>query len=402
MPDSATSANTPAGASGDARPWIVLIVDDEPAVHQVTRLALRNFDFDGRALELLSAYSVAEAKRALGERDDVAVILLDVVMETESAGLDLVRHIREDIGNEAIRIVLRTGQPGYAPEERIVRDYDINDYRDKTDLTAQKLSTTLYAALRSYRDIRRLQEATAMLARSTSAAKAAASARDAFVRTASHELRTPLNAIVGFADIMRLQAHGAFPDSRYLECAQVIHRSGTTFLGMVDNILEATEDRDHAIKLRESAFDLAECVDACLSQLELGNTRRTLRLEDGAPIRICADFTAVQRMLLALLVGVLRESDPSRRVEAAARKLGDGRIILYIIDDGADIDQALLTRMSDAKGDEAYYEEETGLGIGFAVARLLIEQHGGELRLEARGAGGMRANLIFPKERAAD
>ncbi|MCB1574895.1 MAG: DUF3369 domain-containing protein [Xanthomonadales bacterium] len=140
-----------------APPWKVMIVDDEPEVHQVTRLVLANFRFAERPLQLLSAFSSAEAEALLREHPDTAVILLDVVMETEQAGLDLVRAIRDRLDNHFVRIVLRTGQPGQAPEHEVVAAYDINDYKEKTELTAQKLSTTLYAALRAYRDMRTIE-----------------------------------------------------------------------------------------------------------------------------------------------------------------------------------------------------------------------------------------------------
>lgn len=138
-------------------PWKVLIVDDEPEVHNVTRLVLGNFRFAERPLELLSAYSSREAEKLLRGHDDIAVVLLDVVMDSEQAGLDLVRAIRERLRNQFVRIVLRTGQPGQAPEHEVIASYDINDYKEKTELTAQKLATTLYAALRAYRDMRTIE-----------------------------------------------------------------------------------------------------------------------------------------------------------------------------------------------------------------------------------------------------
>lgn len=133
--------------------WKVLIADDEPDVHKVTRMVLHNFTFDGFNLELISAYSGQEAKDIMAERDDIALAILDVVMEDEHAGLEVARYIREDLHNRYTRLVLRTGQPGQAPENEVIRNYDINDYKDKTELTTTKLNTLLYATLRSYRDI---------------------------------------------------------------------------------------------------------------------------------------------------------------------------------------------------------------------------------------------------------
>lgn len=133
--------------------WNILIVDDEEDVHRVTKLTLKRFCFDGKSVRFLSAYSATEAKKILVEQPDIAVILLDVVMEQENAGLELARYIRKELGNKMIRIVLRTGHPGQAPEESVTIDYDINDYREKTELTTQRLMTTVITALRSYRDL---------------------------------------------------------------------------------------------------------------------------------------------------------------------------------------------------------------------------------------------------------
>lgn len=137
--------------------WKVLIVDDEPEIHAVTKLALNDFIFQDRDIEFISAHSGEDAKRVLREHNDIAVILLDVVMETDDAGLRVARFIRDEIKNYFTRIILRTGQPGQAPELDVILNYDINDYKSKTELTSQKLFTSVISALRSYRDIINLE-----------------------------------------------------------------------------------------------------------------------------------------------------------------------------------------------------------------------------------------------------
>lgn len=138
----------------DKKPtWKVMLVDDEPDVHAVTRMALSGFNFSGKELEFISVYSGKDAKEAILQHPDTAIMLLDVVMETEHAGLDVAKYVREDAKNHFVRIILRTGQPGQAPEGKVITDYDINDYKEKTELTAKKLFTLMHASLRSYRDI---------------------------------------------------------------------------------------------------------------------------------------------------------------------------------------------------------------------------------------------------------
>jgi len=137
--------------------WKVLIVDDEQDVHESTCLALGREKVCGRALNFVHAYSSEEAKTILREQTDFAVILLDVVMESEHAGLELVHFIRDDCAIRDSRIILRTGQPGYAPELETIAKYEINDYKSKSELTRNKLFTTLTAAIRSYSQIRALE-----------------------------------------------------------------------------------------------------------------------------------------------------------------------------------------------------------------------------------------------------
>ena len=143
--------------TGECR-WKILIVDDEPDIHRTTRFVLKDFQFEGTRLEFLSAYSGAEAVDLMKANRDIAVVLLDVVMETSHAGLDCAREIRETLKNRLVRIILRTGQPGEAPERRVIIDYDINDYKHKTELTAQRLFTAVYTGIRSFRDMASIEK----------------------------------------------------------------------------------------------------------------------------------------------------------------------------------------------------------------------------------------------------
>jgi two-component system sensor histidine kinase ChiS len=157
-------------SKGDS--WKILIVDDEAEIHNITKLVLNDVTFDGKNLTFISAYSGAEAKIILDKNPDIALILLDVVMESDNAGLELVKYIRNVIGNLLVRIILRTGQPGQAPEDLVIVNYDINDYKTKTELTTRKLFTAIVTALRAFQTLIKLEESRQELAKI-----AAASAR---------------------------------------------------------------------------------------------------------------------------------------------------------------------------------------------------------------------------------
>ncbi len=142
--------------SPDWRPkntWCVLMVDDDAVVHTVTRLALRGYEFQGRSLEFISAYSGKEGQQIFEERQDIALAIVDVVMERDLAGLELVDYVRHTLGNHSTRMVVRTGQAGVMTQQNGVdHEYEIDDYREKTELTIQKLRAVLDVQLGAYRE----------------------------------------------------------------------------------------------------------------------------------------------------------------------------------------------------------------------------------------------------------
>lgn len=139
------------------KPWKVLIVDDDPDVHEVTRIAVSGCKFEDRTFKLLHALSAHEAKEILKEHDDIAVALVDVVMESDTAGLGLVSWIRDDLKNRFTRLILRTGQPGYAPQTDVIMKFDIDGYAEKAELSRTKLITAIVTALRGYKLVMSLE-----------------------------------------------------------------------------------------------------------------------------------------------------------------------------------------------------------------------------------------------------
>ncbi len=142
--------------SEHSKPWKILVVDDDLDTHEIIELTLKRLVFDERSLDFIHTYSAAEAKIKLIDHSDIAIALLDVVMEYDTAGLDLVKFIRDDLKDDKIRLILRTGNPGHAPEDNVTLQYDINDYRGKTE-PVQSLKTVIITALRAYKSIVTIQ-----------------------------------------------------------------------------------------------------------------------------------------------------------------------------------------------------------------------------------------------------
>ncbi|MBF2054549.1 MAG: response regulator [Candidatus Sericytochromatia bacterium] len=137
--------------------YLILVVDDEPDMHSLSRLSLKNLKYQGKGVELAFASSGQEAVAFMREHPETAVVLLDVVMETSTAGLDACQTIRTEIGNEFVRILLRTGQPGAAPEKKVIDDYDIDGYLAKAELTSNRLYTAVRTAIKAYQELLELQ-----------------------------------------------------------------------------------------------------------------------------------------------------------------------------------------------------------------------------------------------------
>ncbi|MFM2343297.1 MAG: hypothetical protein RLZZ592_2950, partial [Pseudomonadota bacterium] len=148
---------TPAFTGNEPVPRI-LAVDDDPVFRRSIAFALDGYRFQGREVELLQAGSVAEARAQLERHPDIGVILLDVVMEQDDAGLQLVRQVRGDLDRQDVRIILLTGQPGLAPMHDVMRDLDVDEYWHKTELGSERLEALLNANLRSHQSIMREQQ----------------------------------------------------------------------------------------------------------------------------------------------------------------------------------------------------------------------------------------------------
>ncbi len=138
----------------DRETWKILIADDHEEIHTVSQMVLEDFVFQGKTLKILNAFSEDETKEIIKKNPDIALLFLDVFMNGKNSGLDIVQYIRDELKNSFIRIILRTGQAWNAPENKIIVEYDINDYKEKTELTEQKLKTAVVTALRAYRDLR--------------------------------------------------------------------------------------------------------------------------------------------------------------------------------------------------------------------------------------------------------
>jgi len=390
---------------GGVPPWTLLVVDDDDTVHRATRFALSDFAFEDRTLRILSAYSAAEARDVIALEPDTALVLLDVVMESETVGLDLVRWIRDDMLNHKVRIVLRTGQPGFAPEFEVIRDYDINDYKDKSEMTAGKLVTTVYSALRSFRDIVALEKQADTLRHALTAAESASRAKTAFITHMSHEFRTPLNGILGLSEMIATEVLGPIGNAKYKEYAWDIVASGRQLRDLVESVLVIAE-RDDEKPLVLERFDLRGLIEEVFNQeirevpWAFGGAAE--ERSSGRPVSLMmrADRKAVRTMLANLVSNAVMHNPPHCKVRIAAKRVQNGGLDLSVIDNGAGIEPAVLARLGEhfnaVGGASRYVAAAGGLGLGLVVTKMLIERHGGGLDIDSTVGTGTTVRLHFP------
>lgn len=244
-------------------PWKILLADDEPDVHVATKLVLRDFRFKDRGLEFIDAYTGQEACDLLRLNPDTAVVLLDVVMESDDAGLRAVKRIREELGNQMVRIILRTGQPGQAPEEHVVLNYHINDYKAKSELTNRQLFTSLVSALRSFQDLQTIEASRRGLEKILDAAgNMDFRSRNLFVSGLLMQLASLLD--LGDKDLVMI-ARGNSTDSE-----RIVAASGSLEPFVGDPIADVFDDESK--KLISQAF--------ATGSTQTDNTRAVYRLPD--------------------------------------------------------------------------------------------------------------------------
>ncbi|OZA89390.1 MAG: hypothetical protein B7X56_03685 [Burkholderiales bacterium 34-67-9] len=236
---------TPQDLTPPSKPWRVLVVDDDPDVHISTAFALDLTWTLERPIELLRAESAAQARQILAENADIAVVLLDVVMETADAGLLLVDYIRRELGLSATRIVLRTGQPGYAPEHETLARYDINDYRSKSELTQHKLVSALMAAVRAYEQVRTI-EASRRGLQQIVLGSAELMQMSGLQRFADGVL-TQVAALLGVSPHGLVCAQGPSPGGPYTVLA-----AAGPYAAMINQPLECLNGRPALLRLREA------------------------------------------------------------------------------------------------------------------------------------------------------
>ncbi|MBF0310426.1 MAG: hypothetical protein HQL56_12945 [Magnetococcales bacterium] len=406
-------------------PWKILVIDDDRQVHLLTEEILRDFIFEGRSLKLASGYSGRDAQALLKNHPDAALVLLDVVMETSHAGLEVVRFIREELGNQKLRILLRTGQAGQFPEDKIFEEYDINNFLEKTDLTSRRLKTAIKVALRSYRDMCELDEARQRETELRRSAEAASQAKSNFLHMMSHELRTPLQGTKGPFEEFKSQFHLFTGMKKLKSLIDALDDPGrkSAFLAAMTEVREEVADIagqglksvEHLLALIEDVLDFARieagklslhldpqivapCIEECLLMVRPLAEKKGLslqtRLDENLVVR--ADGRRLKQILLNLLGNAIKFTGQGAVSLDAAR---DGALVRFCIKDtGCGIPAEKLGLIFEAfeQVDNSSTRQAGGTGLGLPITAKLVKMQGGAIQVESIPGQGSRFCFTLP------
>jgi signal transduction histidine kinase len=378
--------------------WKLLIVDDEAQVHTVTTLALKDFTYDDRPLQFLHAYSGVEAKKMLAQHADIAVVLLDVVMETDHAGLDVVDYVRNELGNKLVRIVMRTGQPGRAPEDQVVRRFAINDYRHKTELTRQRLMTTLYAALATYNELRSMDGDQERRNAQDEAMKLARTRAD-LLNNVSHELRTPMNGVLGMTEILLDTSLTA----EQRDAAQTIRFSADALMKIFNDLFDLSRIEKGAVAAQHVDFDPRELLGKIRQELENmaegKGLQMLLSIDEQLPRRLRGDAAHLSQVLTILASNAVKFTERGAVCVLAGR---DGetadkvRVRFAVHDTGIGIEPEVQRKLFQpfVQADGSNTRKHGGLGLGLAICRHLVGLMGSQIQLESTPGKGSTFEFV--------
>ena len=358
--------------------WTVLLVDDEQDVIDVTLMVLEDFEYMGKGLRILTANSGTAAREIFQNEGDIAVAFVDVVMETEHAGLDLIEFVRNELHNHDTRLVLRTGNPGAAPPLDIMRHMEVDDYKEKTELTAERLEISLLTALRAYRNIR------------------ASISKSRFVANMSHEIRTPLNAIIGLSSlVLRTEL-----TPRQRDHVGKIESAGKHLLGVINDILDFSKIEAGKLKLEQIDFDLEVLLNNVMSMVVQRAQDKGLELLLDVPSDLrrdwCGDVQRLTQILLNYVNNAIKFTEAGEiqiRVSPVGSVTGQRQMLRFEVSDtGIGLTPQETSRLFQEfeQADASTTRQFGGTGLGLAIAKNLATLMGGEVGVTSeKGAGSV-------------
>ena len=364
--------------------WKVLIVDDERDVITTTRHTLMDVTVLGRPLEFIAAASAADAEGMLVEHPDIAVVLLDVVMEKMQSGLTLVNRIRTELNNHGIRIILRTGKAGEAPERDVVHDYAIDDYIDKGSVTRNRLITAVVTAIRAFEQYRRVERMSARF--------------ELLVASIGHDLRSPLQVIQSSLALIERSTSTA----QRVQRIQTAQFAAKTVGRLVDDILSIA--RGQSLSFGSQPVDIKQWFEQFMSTFSAKIASKNLVLHthfDVTPAYVAIDPDRLSQCVGNLLDNAIRYTDAGQievsiELDGPADELALHELRVIVADTGRGIALADHARIFEPFERVTTHNSPPGTGLGLSIVSNLAQGLGGTISIASEPAVGSTFTLKLP------
>jgi len=401
-------------ADSSKAPFKIMVVDDEEEIHSITSFVLNGFTYMGRELQFLNAYSGEEAKKLIVEHPDTALILLDVIMEDDDSGLQVAKYIRDEVKNRFVRIVLRTGQPGYFPEKEVIAEFDINDYKEKTELTATKLFTLTYSSIRSYIALINENSAKEQLADINKNLEQIVLDKTAELKE-QHNIMMQQSRRAAMAEMLGMIAH------QWRQPLSTISAiAGNVSIALALDEFEQDSVADSMTKISDHAKKLSLTIDSFRSYFKPGAQKETVLVstvitdtlsllqhvtdKDKIDISYAAEdsisLTIYRNELLQVFLNVVKNSQEElSRLNIEKPKItileekGTSKHKVTICDNAGGIDDEILPKVF-----EPYFstKSKNGSGLGLYMCKTIIEDYlNGKITCYNRD-GGACFEILLP------
>ncbi len=391
--------------------WKIIVADDDADVLSVTRLALKNLVYQDKKVQLLNAQSGEETIKLMSENPDAAVLLLDMIMETEESGSDVISFIRNTLENNKVQIILRTGQPGQFPEEEVVISQSINDYKDKTELTKPKLVTSVVAALRAYNTIntleelnrtldKKVQERTAQLNDQKNELQRLVEIKDKFFTIISHDLRGPLSVFNSVSNIIEYYLKKEYYDE-LSEVAKEIKKSSRSLSHLLDNLLQWALREQKQFPFHPIKLDANKCIREIIDLFYQQARLKPIDLKFGpkqATI-IWVDEPSFKTIIRNLVSNALKFTPMHGKVEVSMNKQPSS-LQIEIIDNGVGMAKEKVNDLwSISTGKSTWGTAgEKGIGLGLRLVYEFVLLNNASIEVESKEGVGTHFILNFPVE----
>ena len=381
-------------AAGD-KYWKVLIVDDEKDVHDITKLVLEEFSYKNKGILFLSAFSKKEGIELINKHPDTAVVLLDVVMENDTSGLELANYIRKEKDLQELRIILRTGQSGIAPERKVIDTYDIDGYQTKNELTTDKLYTAVRSGLKNFHDIQSAHETQRKLL----VAETTAELREVLTSMIIHDLRNPLSIIQSIFGIWK--ANDSFRSEGNMKNQfELLCRASETISEMILEQLNLSQLESGKYVLEREIVDVNELIHLVYSGFAHEFNDKLQYKYTASPKnfpKLSLDRELFRRIIVNLLSNAIRytrEGSIAIRCQFQKKK---AEFVVTVSDTGAGIKEEDLPRLFDR-----FYQTETSqrrkctFGIGLSFCDFAVQTMGGEITVNSVHGKGSEFRISIP------